>query len=649
MNNVVIRTSSSKDIKIPVNRREFPIAELKQRVFEVLGDNWTPDRQRLFFQGKQLEDQLTIFSYNVKYGDTIQLFPKPVVQVDEEEMVKKPEISLPKKANPEEVPDEEMTEQMKADMELASRIAGEDPLCDMCTKRPNRKCKDCGCNKCGLKTEPEAQVRCDECDYTFHFSCLGLPEFPTSDDWFCPDCKNDNSKIITAGKSVVSAKKSKSLGANQAKAWGGGVSCSGVTKCTIVPPEHVGPIPGVPVGSVWKHRINCAGSGVHRPPVAGIAGTEKRGCVSIVLSAGYPEDKDDGLEFTYTGSGGRDLKTGNKRTGGQSFDQTLTKSNAAIAATCDAPMNKVEGAVSRDWKKSKAIRVVRGFKLAKHSIYAPVAGYRYDGIYKCVKYWPEKSDKSGFLVWRYLMRRDDDEHAPWTDEGKAKMEELGIGKLEEEEVKENLEPIAVHEPTKKKQKVSGTSAEGSSKSDTDDDFVKLISKPKKKICKVVIMKKSSDNSFKTAKGPAPAVRKFVPSKKVMDLISSDSTESSEKNPTNERSWAEVLETPFPTELAFIEKVELVFMCPVCQCTVTKPITTECTHNICSDCFARNCSATERLGTDERKDLKIVPCPTCRKELLLETLDKNRRKKSVKRDVNERLEKAMNAVNPAWGI
>ena len=36
--------------------------------------------------------------------------------------------------------------------------------------------------------------------------------------------------------------------------------------------------------------------------------------------------KDDGDEFTYTGSGGRDL-SGNKRTAEQSFDQTLTKTN----------------------------------------------------------------------------------------------------------------------------------------------------------------------------------------------------------------------------------------------------------------------------------------------------------------------------------
>ena len=40
----------------------------------------------------------------------------------------------------------------------------------------------------------------------------------------------------------------------------------------------------------------------------------------------------------YTGSGGKDLKTKNRRTGEQTFDQELTKANLALAATCDAPV-----------------------------------------------------------------------------------------------------------------------------------------------------------------------------------------------------------------------------------------------------------------------------------------------------------------------
>lgn len=51
--------------------------------------------------------------------------------------------------------------------------------------------------------------------------------------------------------------------------------------------------------------------------------------------------------------------------------------------------------------------------------------FRYDGIYKVVKYYPD-TGKSGFRVWRYLLRRDDPASAPWTKEGKARIAALGL-------------------------------------------------------------------------------------------------------------------------------------------------------------------------------------------------------------------------------
>ena len=42
-----------------------------------------------------------------------------------------------------------------------------------------------------------------------------------------------------------------------------------------------------------------------------------------------------------------------------------------------------------------------------------------------VKYWPEKG-KKGFIVWKYLFQRDDPSPAPWTEEGKQRMEEQGL-------------------------------------------------------------------------------------------------------------------------------------------------------------------------------------------------------------------------------
>ncbi|RIA81528.1 PUA-like domain-containing protein, partial [Glomus cerebriforme] len=188
------------------------------------------------------------------------------------------------------------------------------------------------------------------------------------------------------------------------------MACVGLSKkCEIVDSNYFGPIPGVPVGSSWRYRIFCSESGVHRPPVAGIAGKASIGSVSIILSGGYPEDTDNGDEFYYTGSGGRDLKTGNKRVARQSFDQELTKTNEALARTCDAVVDAKHGAKAKNWKNSMPVRVCRSSKLAKHNPkFAPVEGIRYDGIYKLVKYWPEKG-KTGYKVWRFLMRRDDPE------------------------------------------------------------------------------------------------------------------------------------------------------------------------------------------------------------------------------------------------
>jgi len=52
-----------------------------------------------------------------------------------------------------------------------------------------------------------------------------------------------------------------------------------------------------------------------------------------VLSGGYEDDVDNGDEFLYTGSGGRDL-SGNKRTALQSCDQELTRYNRYTFSLC---------------------------------------------------------------------------------------------------------------------------------------------------------------------------------------------------------------------------------------------------------------------------------------------------------------------------
>ncbi len=307
--------------------------------------------------------------------------------------------------------------------------------CKHCRAKPEiEACKSCGCQICQSKRNLEKLMLCDECDCAYHTDCLegqthsggngNLQSVPKG-SWYCPTCFNDPKKT-SKGKLVAykadenegqvgsSKKKAKAHELTKKKNWGGGMACAGRSKCcTSVDPHHFGPIPAVPVGSMWEYRVDASGDGVHRPHVAGMAGTASMGCQSIVLSGGYSDDEDMGECFLYTGSGGRDL-SGNKRTAKQSLDQTLDRYNAALARNWN----------TKAWKKGKPVRVIRSSKLTKtsHGDYAPEVpqgwsqSFRYDGIYKVTQFGA-CIGKSGHRVYRYLLRRDDPVDAPWTLKG----------------------------------------------------------------------------------------------------------------------------------------------------------------------------------------------------------------------------------------
>ena len=425
------------------------------------------------------------------------------------------------------------------------------PQCIHCGDNKKRKCKYCACSVCGNKDNPGQILLCDECDCAFHLYCLDPPleAVPAEEDWYCSNCKNDVSEIVQAGEGLKTKKKSRALTSNSARDWGKGMACQGRTKiCTIVPQDHVGPVPGILVGSMWKYRLQVSEVGIHRPHVAGIHGRENDGAYSIVLSGGYEDDKDYGEEFKYTGSGGRDL-SGNKRTAEQSCDQKLTKMNLALARCCAAPLDVKKGAEATEWKKGRQIRVVRNCKLAKHSKYAPKEGNRYDGIYKLVKYWPEKG-QSGFLVWRYLLRRDDSSPAPWTKEGQDMTKKHGLkivypeGYLEKQENKENNP-----KSNNKKRKRTSAVLEVSNKKPNNDISAEL-----------------------------------------KNLIKSDKE--------NKKHWDELL----MDTSNWHDRVTDKFSCIICTELVNEPVTTPCSHNMCIKCVNRSFKA------------EVYSCPNCRYDL-----------------------------------
>ncbi|XP_031510079.1 E3 ubiquitin-protein ligase UHRF2 isoform X4 [Papio anubis] len=388
---------------------------------------------------------------------------------------------------------------------------------------------------------------------------------------YCPSCKTDSSEVVKAGERLkMSKKKAKmpSASTESRRDWGRGMACVGRTReCTIVPSNHYGPIPGIPVGSTWRFRVQVSEAGVHRPHVGGIHGRSNDGAYSLVLAGGFADEVDRGDEFTYTGSGGKNL-AGNKRIGAPSADQTLTNMNRALALNCDAPLDDKIGAESRNWRAGKPVRVIRSFKGRKISKYAPEEGNRYDGIYKVVKYWPEISSSHGFLVWRYLLRRDDVEPAPWTSEGIERSRRLCL----------RLQYPAGYPSDKEGKKTKGQSKKqpsGTTKRPISDDDCPSASK----------VYKASDS--------AEAIEAFQLTPQQQHLIREDCQ--------NQKLWDEVLahlvEGP-----NFLKKLEQSFMCVCCQELVYQPVTTECFHNVCKDCLQRSFKA------------QVFSCPACRHDL-----------------------------------
>ncbi|XP_029025420.1 E3 ubiquitin-protein ligase UHRF2-like isoform X2 [Betta splendens] len=488
------------------------------------------------------------------------------------------------------------------------------PECKHCKADPDAECRFCSCCVCGGKQDAHMQLLCDECNMAFHIYCLNPPlaTIPDDEDWYCPTCKNDTSEVVKAGEKLKASKKKAKMPSATTESqrdWGKGMACVGRTKeCTIVPSNHYGPIPGVPVGTTWKFRVQVSEAGVHRPHVGGIHGRSNDGSYSLVLAGGFEDEVDRGDEFTYTGSGGRDL-SGNKRIGEHSFDQTLTHMNRALALNCDAPLNDKDGAESRNWRAGKPVRVVRSSKGRRISKYAPEEGNRYDGIYKVVKYWPEIG-KCGYLVWRYLLRRDDLEPAPWTPEGLERINKLGLlvqyppGYLAAMANKTKKEACArpgrggrsKHYPGRGRPRRQRKIKQKEENNNEEDNKQPVASVEEDGPQSNGEKKTSGDSASPAAEPPSKRVKieeTFHLSEQQQQLIREDTA--------NKKLWDEAMEN-LKEGPNFLRKMEQIFMCVCCQELAFQPITTVCSHNVCKTCLQRSFRA------------KVYTCPACRHDL-----------------------------------
>uniref|UniRef100_A0A8C5V5P9 E3 ubiquitin-protein ligase UHRF n=1 Tax=Microcebus murinus TaxID=30608 RepID=A0A8C5V5P9_MICMU len=492
------------------------------------------------------------------------------------------------------------------------------PSCKHCKDDMSKLCRVCACRVCGGRQDPDKQLMCDECDMAFHIYCLCPPlsSVPPEEEWYCPECRNDASEVVLAGEKLRESKKK----AKMASATSSSQRDWGKVRCG---PSRARPCPLLlPAGLTLPLCLPVSESGVHRPHVAGIHGRSNDGAYSLVLAGGLTRPshlfQDNGNSFTYTGSGGRDL-SGNKRTAGQSCDQKLTNTNRALALNCYAPIDDKKGAEAKDWRSGKPVRVVRNGRGSKNSKYAPAVGNRYDGIYKVVKYWPEKG-KSGFLVWRYLLRRDDNEPGPWTKEGKDRIKKLGLTMQYPEGY---LEALANR----------GKNSNREDEDDDEEEEAAASARPGKGKWK----RKSPGGGpvrspvccLARSPGRMPKKTKVEPY-----TLTSQQNKLIMEDKSNARLWTEVLKSlkdgPVSTGgerfQAFLSKVEEAFQCICCQELVFRPITTVCHHNVCKDCLDRSFRA------------QVFSCPACRCDL----------GRSYSMQVNQVLQAILAQLFPGYG-
>jgi len=181
------------------------------------------------------------------------------------------------------------------------------------------------------------------------------------------------------------------------------------------------------------------------------------------------------------------------------------------------------------------VRVVRGYPKKNninHTKYLPEQGFRYDGLYKVCNVWTEEG-QSKFKVWRYLLRRDDDEPAPWTKEGKKLIKKYG---LEEMQLPESKDP-----PESQKKKKKHTSEEEESSEESQESLA------------------------------------------IMAMIKKDNI--------NSGLWKSILEKSNTKEVnrsKFLGAVLETFMCSICFDRVTEPqiLTCSCKYIACKACLIR---------------------------------------------------------------
>ena len=139
---------------------------------------------------------------------------------------------------------------------------------------------------------------------------------------------------------------------------------------------HFGHLSYYRPGDVLENRLALSRAGLHRPTRTGVSGSAAEGAESIILADQYADDDFREDDLTYSGSGGRD-----PRTGRQTTNQEMSGRNLYLL---------------RSLETGQPVRVFRRIAVATGS------GYRYEGLYRVVAAVYE-AGKAGFLVWKFRL------------------------------------------------------------------------------------------------------------------------------------------------------------------------------------------------------------------------------------------------------
>ncbi|SNR42245.1 YDG/SRA domain-containing protein [Hymenobacter mucosus] len=129
-------------------------------------------------------------------------------------------------------------------------------------------------------------------------------------------------------------------------------------------------------GDLFANRLELSRAGLHRPTRAGVSGSEAEGADSIILADQYEDDDFREEEIIYSGSGGRDPRTGKQVT-----NQEMTGRNLLLRYSLET---------------GRPVRVFRKVPTEAST------SYRYEGLYRVVGAVYE-AGKAGFLVWKFRL------------------------------------------------------------------------------------------------------------------------------------------------------------------------------------------------------------------------------------------------------